>query len=440
MDVAFVNHGEGANCTAVVAVSGWAADLLQTFFFDNGDNNGDNGDNGEGDGGGGGTSWTLQLERLYEGETGQVLLVHADRLDALGLSTGLRLHNKTHGRNLTMFHMFDYWRRNDRWKDLTAELVERRRRHVLGPLFRHVSGRTLVVYRALQEHLLLTQGAPVSTTSTTTSTTHLHVASTSNSNSSSLVDPPVKYIAIHSRWLEGSCEWRVGGGNESDDGDNGNGSRLIQRDDCWIPPDYVRDVLEHGPDSAAHGKEDRRKMPIVLIEDGQNPTVYERLRKDPDLGPRLIRARDLPRGGADAAAAVDAAGDETNASSSFLGWLKKIDRTRRPGKQRPQPANDMMVAIGSEIFIGTRASSMAVMIGQIRVVLRDVDPLSNYIYDRRRIRQPQQDGNGGNSSSNNNNNNATPNDVTIEVCGECVFLCNATTGPDNICGFRFLLP
>lgn len=111
------------------------------------------------------------------------------------------------------------------------------------------------------------------------------------------------------------------------------------RDDCYLPPDYVKDILAFGP-HRDHAK-NMPLMPIVLIEDGQRPEVYENLRADPGNGSRLVGARDLQ---ATLENSMSTAAEEGS-------WLLH------------QSLNDMMIAIGSEVFIGARVSSMAVVIG-----------------------------------------------------------------------------
>ena len=65
--------------------------------------------------------------------------------------------------------------------------------------------------------------------------------------------------------------------------------------------------------------------------------------------------------------------------------------------------SDMMIAAHSDIFVGVRISSMACIIGQMRVALGH-DPQTNFIYV----------------------------DEDLHICGECIFFCNETV--TNLCG------
>ena len=68
----------------------------------------------------------------------------------------------------------------------------------------------------------------------------------------------------------------------------------------------------------------------------------------------------------------------------------------------------MMIAVLSDAFIGTRISTMAKMIGMIRVMLGK-DPATNYVYVGR-------DYPG----------------APLKVCEECIFLCDETRS--RLCG------
>jgi len=161
------------------------------------------------------------------------------------------------------------------------------------------------------------------------------------------------YVVIHSRSLEGGCEIILG--------------ERLPKDECWMSPSYVKRVMG--------GTVDR---PVVFIGDGQNRTVLENLRNDPDIGPALIVADDL----------VAAYGIEVN-----------------------QPWSDMVVAWNSDLFIGTRVSTFATVVGVSRV-LSGADPASNYLYTNRTIDDRQ--------------------GVDIEVCESCLFLCDEDE--THLCG------
>ena len=146
------------------------------------------------------------------------------------------------------------------------------------------------------------------------------------------------------------------------------------------------------------------RLPLVVITDGQNPAVVTTLRQDPELGAR-IRVPD------------DTFSDDPMGMS-----------TAPP----PQPYSDMLVAIQSEVFIGTRASSFATMIGMIRVAL-GYDPKTNYIYTEQHSSPappPQAQVSGIFSSS------SFPPVVMIDVCEECLFLCDNTQS--HLCGHEVI--
>mmetsp|Transcript_20906 Transcript_20906/g.39084 ORF Transcript_20906/g.39084 Transcript_20906/m.39084 type:complete len:237 (+) Transcript_20906:2-712(+) len=232
------------------------------------------------------------------------------------------------------------------WQSRTATQLEKRRRMLLRPLFLHVADRNLLQYDMLQEYMekkITAKGG--------------------------IAKHPIKYAAIHSRWLEGSCERRVGD--------------KLPKDECWMSPEYIKEILG---DTIDH--------PIVLIGDGQNEEVLRRLRSDKVIGPHLIVPEELPR-------------------------IRAIDN-------REQPVSDMVVGINADIFIGTRVSTMALMVGMIRVIL-GADPVSNYIYVHRDkkplISLPEGD---------------IPRSPTqtLSVCKECLFLCNISKS--DICGHESL--
>mmetsp|Transcript_5601 Transcript_5601/g.11529 ORF Transcript_5601/g.11529 Transcript_5601/m.11529 type:complete len:469 (-) Transcript_5601:262-1668(-) len=118
------------------------------------------------------------------------------------------------------------------------------------------------------------------------------------------------YSVIHSRKLEGQ------------------GHKLLEKTSevtgcdpvaaLNMDPDYVKSILE------PIGMLDH---PILLISDGENPDVFKRLHKDPDIGPQI---REVPK------------------ESSWLG-------------------GDMTLAIMSNAFIGNPASSLSAFIAQSRV-------------------------------------------------------------------------
>jgi hypothetical protein len=141
----------------------------------------------------------------------------------------------------------------------------------------------------------------------------------------------IKYTVIHSRWMEGQCYWRI--------------ERLYgkhhPKDECHMYPSYIKAIL--GTPIL---------QPIVFITDGQNNQTQIDLQRDPDIGPMLIVQSDLmnsPR-----------MNDEAENDLYYV-------------------LNDMLVAIMSDTFIGTRVSSFANNVGRIRRYL-GADPESNFIY------------------------------------------------------------
>ena len=133
----------------------------------------------------------------------------------------------------------------------------------------------------------------------------------------------LKYVTIHSRWLEASCESRLG--------DN------LPKDECWMTPSYIKLIMGDVID-----------RPIVFIGDGQNKEVLAKLKNDTDIGQALVIPQEL-----------------------------------FPDHQSlNQPISDMMIAIMGDTFIGTRVSTFATIVGLSRVII-GADPASNYIYTSR---------------------------------------------------------
>jgi len=313
VDIALDNHGDAPNNGAVVAVSRWAFKILEQMFSD-GKNS---------------TEFALALEQLEP-----VLIVQEDRLEALGLTEA---HNTTQ-RYLSTQDAYFYIEKYQ--YKVTPQIIDRRRHLVLGPLLRYgaAAERNLVLYNAVR-HLVDKRWAIYG-----------------NGENKG-------YATIHSRWLEGECQRRIGD--------------FLEKDECWMTPSYIKDIMG--------GIIDR---PIVFIGDGQNEEVLKNLKKDPDIGPALIVPEEdvvLPDG------------------MDF--------------KSLPQPLNDMMIAVMGEMFIGTRASTFATMVGTMRVV-RGADPLSNFIYTNRY--SPEGLRNGEEQTG------------AIEICEECLFLCDNKRS--KICG------
>jgi hypothetical protein len=185
---------------------------------------------------------------------------------------------------------------------LNSSSIERRRRLILGQLFRHVSTQNLKGLDTLKAHL--------------------DVLIATNDQLNGEKDSPVKYMAVHSRSLEGSCEQRLTG--------------TPPHDECNMNPTYIKDILRR-LGLLGH-------MPIVVISDMQNQTILDNLLANEEIGKHII----VPA---------------LNPKFDFINF----------------PASDMMIAVMSDFFVGPRVSSMTVMIGLIRAVL-GADLQSNYIY------------------------------------------------------------
>lgn len=274
IDRALDEQGDLPNNRAVVAIRGWASNILKELFHD----------------GKNATEFHVKLETLRP-----VVLVHEERLDALGLTK--EKHNKTHVKLNTKK---TYYYVKDHKNKFTPSIIKNRRQSILGALFQQhgIAKKNLVLYNALRDHIEDRKMIFGGRTSYTTD----------------------QYVAIHSRWLEGQCEDRVGD--------------LLPKDECWMTPSYIKAIMG--------GNIDR---PIVLIGDGQNKDVIKNLKKDADIGPALIVAEDIVP----------------------------------DGVQIPQPTSDMAIAIMSDTFIGTRVSSFATIVGLFRVA-RGADPATNFIY------------------------------------------------------------
>jgi hypothetical protein len=163
------------------------------------------------------------------------------------------------------------------------------------------------------------------------------------------------YVAIHIRTLEGGCTSVVPPPYERE---------------CLMNPEYIRSIL--AASNAA-------KLPIVVLSDMQNTSLITRLQQE--FGKQVI----VP--------AWEFA--ETN--------YTVID--------------DMMVAAKSKVFVGTRVSSMAIIIAQLRVLLYGHDPLSNYVYV-----YPA--------------NDTHPEPI---VCKHCAFICSKEQRNDKLCGLNGLI-
>jgi hypothetical protein len=319
IDIAWINscmswfRGKDARCQerAIVAVSGWASDMLKDLFFN---------ETSE-------LEWALQMEKL----SSPVLFVHESRLPALRLSSW----HKKKFIDLNAKKAF-HFSSSKTWRKLPLAIMKERRQAVYGKLLPHVSQQNFLEYQALTKFLVEEKKQKL----------------------------PLKYVAIHSRWLEGGCISRVG--------------KHIRPYECFMNATYIKDIIHA---SGAQG------LPIVFFSDGQNPDVLKQLQDDTEIGPHLI---DIP------------------------SLMNRSNITRTVNAI----VNDFMVGVHSEVFIGTRASTMASNIGLARV-LSGADPASNYIFVQH---GPSQ---GSNYSS------------SLNVCGDCIFYCpNPQDETTGLCGRR----
>lgn len=291
LDMAFDKHGEiskdGSDCHAVVAISGWALTTFKGFFFDETDD----------------FDWSLRLEQT-------VPIVALDRVKAIPGYPEI-ISNFT-GKQFYHYHT----------GSITS--IQRRRELILGELFKRPSKIKMEGFYRLQSHL----------------------AGMAASNNHLI---PRKYIVVHSRSLEGSCEVRLG--------------ERISHDECTMEPSYIKRLLQK---LGWFGQ-----VPIVVITDMQSSGVIENLKNDFEIGNEIV----VP-------------------SFDIKGL-----------RQETHPATDMMIAVMSDAFVGTRISSMAKIIGLVRTLIGK-EPQTNLLYM----------------------------DKELNVCEQCIYYCNATAVP--VCGDR----
>jgi hypothetical protein len=395
IDIALDNNSDNTD-EVVVAISNWAFKILKGIFF-NGSNE---------------TKFAVQLEQIPT----VVLLVHEDRLDALNLSAST--NSTIQHIYLDTQHTYFYIQKNRH--RISAKTIEKRRRLVLGQLFQQIgiADRNLVLYNIVQNYINInstqinnSSNSKISSiNSSNSSNSKISSINSSNSNSSSSIN--TKYITIHSRWLEGECERRIG-------------DLLPAKDECWMTPSYIKDIIL----SASGGD-----LPIVFISDGQNKDVLTNLKNDPDIGKSIIVPRDIIE---QTSSTISTNNNQKSKSYDdlVLWWT--------------QPWNDMMVAIHSDIFIGTRSSSFATIVGISRIAIGK-DPKTNYIYTEQLDRQHQRQLPNSTSDNDNNNNNSIIGSVVdgqqqqenkersmiIDICEECLFLCN--NSQSHLCGHEVI--
>ena len=293
--VEVTDDNKADDCRAVLAVSGWALTTLEKLFFDG--------------------DWSEVAERLVP------IVKFDDPLNNKAMKGPRRSVVK-----LKAEETFRYTNNKT-----PVHQIEQRRRWVLSRLIKNFSNKNLQTQYLLENHLK--QIAEM------------------DSEIKVDADGSVPYMAVHMRWMEGSCVERIQLHNAT------------SNDECFMKPDYIKRIL------ASKGV--LGHMPVVVISDMQQEASLNALQNDPEIGRHVI---------------VPALDPET-----FF-----------PRGQTSSVAIDMVLAAKSAIFAGTRASSMAHIIGLLRVV-GGADPSSNYIYVQ------QREGNNGED---------------LKVCGDCVFKWN----------------
>ena len=259
----------------IISVSGWALKLLELFLQP------DSSDSTN-------TNWKDILEE-------QVRIVDKDQVERV-------VPGRKRIQTLKSGEMFYYMQQNYQQNSsiVTAkesrpfDRLEQRRRYVLGILLKLVPPPHWEAYEALIAYIRQQ-------------------------------NLPEDYVVVHSRGLDGQCQWRVGPD--------------LADDECHMRPSYIRELLR------AHYTDPTMQPTIVVISDMQQKEHLIRLKQDPELGPNvIIPAVDLPR-----------------VKHSLVG--------------------DMMIAAKSKVFIGPRVSSMSVIIGQMRAAL-GADLQTNKIFVR----------------------------------------------------------
>lgn len=170
------------------------------------------------------------------------------------------------------------------------------------------------------------------------------------------------YVALHAHSLDEQCEFSN-----------------IPDEECVLNPEYIKNILR--PLHLVG------RIHIVVIGETANENALVALQSDPDIGQNVI----IP------------------------AWE---DVVSIPGSIDSQ-ISDMMIASKSDIFIGTKTSSTASLIGAIRVAL-GADPQSNYIYVKQ-IDPSYDDDYNTDDGVVVGEEDKTP---EMHVCGDCIFLCD----------------
>jgi len=266
-------HGDDT-CQAVLAISGWALDTFCQLFCD--------------------SHWSLA-----DNDDRLLPVVEHDELHELCVAEANQPVTKLGARDT-----FCYSRNASLPLPQQQKTKKQRTCQVLGILIQHFAERNLEGLKPLR----------------------LHLQDIAKLDDSLLVEPngSVPHMAVHSRWLEGSCLERI--------------KNTPSKDECHMPPSYIKKIL------ASQGMLGR--IPIVIVADLQQRKVLDALRNDSEIGPCVI--------------------------------VPALDRTIFAASSSTAQ-NDMVLAANSAIFVGTRASTMSKMIGVWRIAA-GADPQSNYIH------------------------------------------------------------
>jgi hypothetical protein len=162
------------------------------------------------------------------------------------------------------------------------------------------------------------------------------------------------YVAVHIRSLEGGCSFVLP-------------DRQHERE-CRMSPEYIREILVAS---------NATNLPLVIVSDMQNTTIVKNIQSAfaVESVVVLVPAWDF----------VD-----TNYTVQ----------------------DDMMLAARSSVFVGTRVSTMSIVVAQLRVCLYGKDPFSNYVF-------------------------VYPNSTT--VCPHCAFQCSKQEQKDGLCGLNHII-
>jgi hypothetical protein len=156
------------------------------------------------------------------------------------------------------------------------------------------------------------------------------------------------YIAIHMRSLEGACVEVL---------------PPVMHQECSISPQYLKLLMHNNPTNKKWDD-----LPIVVISDMQNVSLIDSLQQE--------------------------FGSDRIVVPAWMNFNATVQQ-------------DMLLAASSQVFVGTRASTMTVIISELRVVTLQREPDTNWVFVR-------------------------PEDW--KACPECPFLCNEINRKHQICG------